>query len=616
MNRHEIVYRLVMHLVLATLIACLGIAVYSGELAPTEINTVVPADYGSVCIPKNAFPKGNGMPIPIYLPRAEAGTNSNIGDWKTELVISGGEVHFSKEKFLSNLAHLQLKQSKDSPGIDTGVAASGSIAAGLLSAFATAFDENRFRVTVQQNQAGGIFRAVIEIFVDEGDAVRKNAGSVISSPDASSSLACAAYSNWLKEKFRLDKTSGYYQGYWFIDQKHKDDQYIAYLALLPKVNAVLVSPKVYPGDKFEIKKVTNPFFGKSVIKLSGEEYVGVWAYKMPLDQAETLKVLELLPFSLNSEVTPPKAAPDGLLTTVYGYAAPSGSTLVPVRGIAEWCGAKVSYDPNTKTIKCESSEASINLTLGSKKALVVSRGATRTVSLTQPASELDGYTLVPLRFVGEAFGCQINYVSSSETNNYPFPIVDIQKGNQAAKIPIYCLAPADMAGLRGSDLSEETLVWPVDVYGGYAEVGSATFEDGDWLDPEGATEIFRKTGVGKWQKIFFNDWVTSRKDKNNKLKQLGVPRDVREHFIGLPIDDHLPFSDASDFQIKERDNKGLYHIALIAPFNAGVNGPPVHEQLRNYYQMIELAKKNALKWIRKQGQDPNDMKLIWEYTKY
>ena len=185
---------------------------------------------------------------------------------------------------------------------------------------------------------------------------------------------------------------------------------------------------------------------------------------------------------LTPKVTPPKAAPDGLLTTVYGYTAPSGSTLVPVRSLAEWCGAKVSYDAKTKTIYCDSFQANISLTIGSKAAQVESRDENRTVSLTQPATEIDGYTLVPLRFVAEAFGCNVEYkryveMDESGEKVYPFPIVKIQREELFASIPVYTLPPADMRGLRGSDLSEDdvdSLVWPTDVYGGYALVGSAS----------------------------------------------------------------------------------------------------------------------------------------------
>ena len=236
-------------LVLALSISCLSSVVYAKAITPSEIKAVTPNDYGSIRIPKESFPQGKGLPIPIYIPPAGSDLHSSLGDWKTVREISGGKVQFSKGKLLENIARLQLESPPDSPQIDTGSAAAGSIAISLLSALSTAFQENRFRATIQENHSGGNLRAFIEIFVDEGDALRKNAGGAISSPDASNSFMCIAFSNWLRDKFGLPKTSGYYQSSWLIDIKHRTDPYIAYLSLLPNVNALLISPKVYPGDK-------------------------------------------------------------------------------------------------------------------------------------------------------------------------------------------------------------------------------------------------------------------------------------------------------------------------------------------------------------------------------
>jgi len=85
-----------------------------------------------------------------------------------------------------------------------------------------------------------------------------------------------------------------------------------------------------------------------------------------------------------------------------------------------------------------------------------------------------------------------------------------------------------------------------------------------------------------------------------------------------PPQDLLPWEgETGDFKI-DRPKNGAYPITLIAPFNAGVNGPPIAKQIKYYYKMIDLAKKNALEWFRVHGYDPKKyhIKIRWLYNKY
>ena len=273
----------------------------SAGMKEESIIAVTPTDYGSIQVPKDLFPKGNGTPIPIYVP--PVGSDQNADGWKPIQELSGEKVKFSREKLMENAAHFHLSEPPDAPGVDSGAAAGWSIVAGLLPVFLTALEENRFRITIQENEESGDRRAIIEIFVDAGAALRANAGGVVSTPDPSTnSLMCVAFSQWIMEKCGLPKTKGYYQGYWIIDKKHKDTEYIAYFALLPKVNAVLISPIVYPGDQFLVKNVTNPFalISPTALELTGEAYAEFWSYRMPLEASDTIKLLNLLPISVDS----------------------------------------------------------------------------------------------------------------------------------------------------------------------------------------------------------------------------------------------------------------------------------------------------------------------------
>ena len=83
----------------------------------------------------------------------------------------------------------------------------------------------------------------------------------------------------------------------------------------------------------------------------------------------------------------------------------NGRTLVPLRAIFEPLGAEVQWDGSTRTVTATKSDTVIKLTLGQTKAYVNSQP----VMLSVPAKSIEGRTMVPLRFVGEALGAEVNW---------------------------------------------------------------------------------------------------------------------------------------------------------------------------------------------------------------
>ncbi|MFQ6133726.1 MAG: copper amine oxidase N-terminal domain-containing protein, partial [Armatimonadota bacterium] len=72
--------------------------------------------------------------------------------------------------------------------------------------------------------------------------------------------------------------------------------------------------------------------------------------------------------------------------------------MVPLRPIAEWLGATVTYrDGRIVATKGEGSTIRVELTLGSSKARI----ANRDFVLGAPAQSIRGRVMVPLRFVAE-----------------------------------------------------------------------------------------------------------------------------------------------------------------------------------------------------------------------
>jgi hypothetical protein len=88
----------------------------------------------------------------------------------------------------------------------------------------------------------------------------------------------------------------------------------------------------------------------------------------------------------------------------------NGSVLVPLRGVFENLGAGVNYSPDTKTIEAIRGSTDVVLRLGQDTAYVDGQAQ----PLLQPPLVVDGTTFVPLRFVAESFGAEVNWLADSQ----------------------------------------------------------------------------------------------------------------------------------------------------------------------------------------------------------
>jgi uncharacterized repeat protein (TIGR02543 family) len=87
--------------------------------------------------------------------------------------------------------------------------------------------------------------------------------------------------------------------------------------------------------------------------------------------------------------------------------ADAGRTLVPVRFVSEALGAEVDWLGETRQVMIKDDGKEIILTIGSTEVLV--NGAQQTIDCA-PELLPPGRTFVPLRFVGETLGAQVDYV--------------------------------------------------------------------------------------------------------------------------------------------------------------------------------------------------------------
>lgn len=83
----------------------------------------------------------------------------------------------------------------------------------------------------------------------------------------------------------------------------------------------------------------------------------------------------------------------------------NGNVLVPLRAIFESLGATVEWDSSTQTVTATREGRTVVLTIGSKTAYI--NGVA--VTLSAEPQLVNGYTMVPVRFVSEAFGGEVEW---------------------------------------------------------------------------------------------------------------------------------------------------------------------------------------------------------------
>jgi len=91
----------------------------------------------------------------------------------------------------------------------------------------------------------------------------------------------------------------------------------------------------------------------------------------------------------------------------------NGRTLVPMRDIFEALGANVNYNSVTRGIIASSGNTKVDLQIGNRMAMI--NGTT--TNLDQAPMIRRGVTYVPLRFVSEAMGANVNYNPNRQVVN-------------------------------------------------------------------------------------------------------------------------------------------------------------------------------------------------------
>ena len=89
----------------------------------------------------------------------------------------------------------------------------------------------------------------------------------------------------------------------------------------------------------------------------------------------------------------------------------NGSTLLPVRSVSNAFGCEVDWNGVTKTVSVNKDDTQITIVIGQQELTVNNNKQ----SISAPAQIINGRTYVPLRALGEALNCEIQWVNDTRT---------------------------------------------------------------------------------------------------------------------------------------------------------------------------------------------------------
>lgn len=92
-----------------------------------------------------------------------------------------------------------------------------------------------------------------------------------------------------------------------------------------------------------------------------------------------------------------------------------GRVMIPFRAALENMGASVDYDDSSRLVTAKKGDTTIKFTLMDDTIYVDNNGSESTVKMDTPMIIVDDRTLVPIRFMSNAFGMQVGWDGDTET---------------------------------------------------------------------------------------------------------------------------------------------------------------------------------------------------------
>ncbi len=230
----------------------------------------------------------------------------------------------------------------------------------------------------------------------------------------------------------------------------------------------------------------------------------------------------------------------GILCDVHGYRV-GNYVVVPLRGIAEWLGAEVTY--KNPTIELKRGKHVAKITLNKKTATVDGRQ----ITLPTAPKVYDGITCVPLKLISAAFGATLSYrARSSDDDVYQAilqPYVEVIHNQRTARVLVHGIAPGPMAQIISEVQKKGGVAGRYEHFGTYGndwimEGGGLLGRGYAWSGYEnkwdasagvfdtgmgGGPVIWRKSGSGWRDVVFLRGFIDM---DEREMDSMGIPKDV------------------------------------------------------------------------------------------
>ncbi|MEZ4813139.1 MAG: stalk domain-containing protein [Caldisericia bacterium] len=196
----------------------------------------------------------------------------------------------------------------------------------------------------------------------------------------------------------------------FLETKVEEEHYV-------DVETVMIRGRVEPGSEVNVNgvkaTVVNDIFVAEIPVTLGNNKLVIEAVdrvgnKSTLDKEFDVWTRTVVKIQIGSDTA---YINDEVTKLDTPAAIVDGRTLVPLRFIGEAFGAEVEWIDESKTVNITLDKDTISLQIGSTTAVV--NGAIQTLDV--PPQIVNGRTMLPFRFLGEALNCEIEWDATTKT---------------------------------------------------------------------------------------------------------------------------------------------------------------------------------------------------------
>jgi len=248
-------------------------------------------DRGGLVIPKELFPEGNEVVIPVHVPNVIDDSNLIREDdgWGTLKEIRRTKLDFDWAKFISGFS---LASASTPEGTVF------SVIAGFMKSVSSATSICDMTVKIEKDFESN-FRAIVEVHdPNRSYFARQYAGQNVTIPNRGDNIIRGAFSKWLASAFGLEPDrfpQMYYMMSLGIDRAHRDDECVAYLSMSEQ-GQVIITPKVYQNDRLRIVRIYEilfiPYRLEVIVDVTGDALLNLW--EQPLPGQSSGSMLEVL----------------------------------------------------------------------------------------------------------------------------------------------------------------------------------------------------------------------------------------------------------------------------------------------------------------------------------